>query len=411
MEFLFIILVLENIIEKFIPVFAYLDESITILCGILILLKLSRPIKINKTYIKIGACFVIIALLGLISNMIFQIQDELIAVLKDVLAFSKFYVIFLASLICFGNGIKERSYKRMCSFSKLYVVVLFAFAVLNVLLDLGMDDGYRYGIKTYMFLYSHPTFMVSSVIAICTILVAEGKRKNMPYIVMAGVVIAAGLRNKGLIYLFVLVVTSVILKGFPGFRGKLKKFQLTKKRKFQVSVGVLCACAIGFYFAKSKILAYVSWGLTAARPALYIVSLSIMRDYFPLGSGFGTFASSLSGEYYSPLYYMYGIQNVSGLERDLGYAYIADTFWPYIFGQFGVFGTLIYFLSLYYVARCIISKYQGDKYKFIASLSLFIYLVTGCFVESMMTNSFIALYALILGLYLNVNKKNGITYC
>lgn len=410
MDFLFIILVLENIIERFIPAFAYLDESITIFCGLLIVFKLSHPIKINKTYIKIGVSFVIVALLGLISNVVFQIQDEVIAVLKDVLAFSKFYVIFLASLICFENGIKERIYKRMCSFAKLYVIVLFAFAVLNVFLDVGMDDGYRYGIKTYMFLYSHPTFMVSSVVAICTILIAEGRRKNMPYIVMACVVIALGLRNKGFIYICVLAFASVILKGLPGFRSKLNNFRLTRKRKFQVSVGILCACAIGFWLAKSKILDYFSWGLTAARPALYIVSFSIMRDYFPLGSGFGTFASSLSGEYYSPLYYMYRIQNVSGLERDLGYAYIADTFWPYIFGQFGVLGTFIYFLSLYYVARCIISKYQGDRYKFIASLSLFIYLVAGCFVESMMTNSFIAMYALILGFYLNVNKKNSITY-
>ena len=64
-------------------------------------------------------------------------------------------------------------------------------------------------------------------------------------------------------------------------------------------------------------------------------------DFFPLGSGFGTFASHLSGKYYSNIYEMYGISGLNGMTREK-YNFISDVFWPYIYGQFGVFGLLIY---------------------------------------------------------------------
>ena len=89
--------------------------------------------------------------------------------------------------------------------------------------------------------------------------------------------------------------------------------------------------------AKDKVAYYFSYGLTAARPALYLVGLRIVRDFFPIGSGFGTFASSLSGEYYSSLYGNYGISGVMGLTQT-DYSYMADVFWPYIYGQLGVLG-------------------------------------------------------------------------
>jgi hypothetical protein len=64
-------------------------------------------------------------------------------------------------------------------------------------------------------------------------------------------------------------------------------------------------------------------------------------DFFPLGSGFGTFASYLSGRYYSNIYDLYGISNVIGMTREK-YNYISDVFWPYIYAQFGIFGLALY---------------------------------------------------------------------
>ncbi|MCG8333037.1 MAG: hypothetical protein MJE63_00865 [Proteobacteria bacterium] len=80
-----------------------------------------------------------------------------------------------------------------------------------------------------------------------------------------------------------------------------------------------------------------------ARQALTITSIKIATDYFPLGTGFGTFASPVSRDYYSPVYDQYMISNVWGLSRTMG-SFICDTFWPMVLGETGFLGLLLYLL-------------------------------------------------------------------
>lgn len=53
----------------------------------------------------------------------------------------------------------------------------------------------------------------------------------------------------------------------------------------------------------------------SARYQLPIKSIEIAADHFPLGSGFGTFASYISAEWYSPIYEMYGLSHVWAWSR------------------------------------------------------------------------------------------------
>ncbi|MFA5146590.1 MAG: hypothetical protein WC515_04375 [Candidatus Omnitrophota bacterium] len=77
-----------------------------------------------------------------------------------------------------------------------------------------------------------------------------------------------------------------------------------------------------------------------ARNVLYSTSLRLAKDFFPFGSGLGTFGGWVAALYYSPIYAIYGIDNVLGLER--GGKFLTDTFWPYIVGQFGYLGLACY---------------------------------------------------------------------
>jgi hypothetical protein len=78
-----------------------------------------------------------------------------------------------------------------------------------------------------------------------------------------------------------------------------------------------------------------------ARVALYLGSLSIARDYFPLGAGLGRYGSWISREQYSNLYYVYGLDRVHGL-RPSNPRFVTDTFWPQVLGETGVIGTVGY---------------------------------------------------------------------
>ena len=65
---------------------------------------------------------------------------------------------------------------------------------------------------------------------------------------------------------------------------------------------------------------------TPARVALYVGSLKIARDDFPLGAGLGRYGSWMSRVDYSPLYKKYGLSRIPGL-RERNPKAATDTFW------------------------------------------------------------------------------------
>lgn len=57
-----------------------------------------------------------------------------------------------------------------------------------------------------------------------------------------------------------------------------------------------------------------------------------MRDYFPLGTGFATYASEQARKNYSPIYTMYGLNTG---ETPMDSKFLNDVFWSIIFAQGG----------------------------------------------------------------------------
>lgn len=111
----------------------------------------------------------------------------------------------------------------------------------------------------------------------------------------------------------------------------------------------LVTCLIMAYVAWSKIDVYFGDAKTdtsSARSVLYETGFSIAKDFFPIGTGFGSFANDASRYIYSPVYDMYGISGVWGLSR-VKDDFIADTFFPCIIGQFGFIG-LFFFVYFFY---------------------------------------------------------------
>lgn len=78
-----------------------------------------------------------------------------------------------------------------------------------------------------------------------------------------------------------------------------------------------------------------------ARPATYATSLKILKDYFPFGSGLGSFATSAAAVFYSPIYYKYELNTIWGLDSAGGF--ICDAFYPTL-AEFGVFGIILFII-------------------------------------------------------------------
>ncbi|MDQ4035135.1 MAG: O-antigen ligase family protein [Chloroflexota bacterium] len=79
----------------------------------------------------------------------------------------------------------------------------------------------------------------------------------------------------------------------------------------------------------------------AQRTALYVASVAIARDEFPLGGGLGRFGSFMSRIHYSPLYEAYGLTGIYGLSPASRMA-LNDTFWPSVLGETGIIGLIAF---------------------------------------------------------------------
>lgn len=86
------------------------------------------------------------------------------------------------------------------------------------------------------------------------------------------------------------------------------------------------------------------------RLGMYIAGFHIAEDYFPFGSGMGTFgslASIIKG--YSQIYFDYGVSKIGMNSPEAvarGNYTLLDTYWPHILGELGFIGMVI-FLSVW----------------------------------------------------------------
>jgi O-antigen ligase len=132
---------------------------------------------------------------------------------------------------------------------------------------------------------------------------------------------------------------------------------------------------IDLYFALSGEIEEVETGLLA-RLMLYLTSMNIFQDYFPFGSGLGSYASYSSGVYYSDIYAKYGVEKIYGMNSS-DYSYIADTYYPCL-AQFGVVGVILFITFFVYLirkSRQVIKYSLNTKYLIITSIIIFYFLI------------------------------------
>jgi len=125
-----------------------------------------------------------------------------------------------------------------------------------------------------------------------------------------------------------------------------------------------------------------------ARNMLYIKSIEIARDKFPLGAGMGRYGSWYSRLFYSPLYYQYGLSEIYLLSKDMPLG-INDTFWPMIIGEIGFFGTVFYALIFLIFLRSI---YRQFTHSIDIEIKIFQFGTFMMFIESILESIASCLY-------------------
>lgn len=136
-----------------------------------------------------------------------------------------------------------------------------------------------------------------------------------------------------------------------------------------------------------------------AKSIMTATSLQIAKDYFPIGTGFGTFGSTYAASNYSPVYYLYGIaENPElGVQSKM---YLKDQFWPILLGENGVLGTVIYGILLLLLFTQIQRVYYYQKKKYFLLIFFYVFLLMTTFSEAGFMQPMVMIYAFVMGILL-----------
>ena len=207
---LFIIFVLfQNIITRFMPgVISYWDEAVGLILGGLFLVKSKGKLyKEDFTYL---ATLMAIIVIGLIGNMAFGYQKSVSAIIRDIVGFIKFPIVFLALYrMNLGQNL-SRKMRGLIPIIKVIILVIFSFGLLSIFVDIGMSqEEVRSFVHPYMFLYTHPTYLTTGLICILCILNATCAATIKEDILVLGSV-ALAMRTKGLAFIAVYIFLKYV---------------------------------------------------------------------------------------------------------------------------------------------------------------------------------------------------------
>lgn len=134
-----------------------------------------------------------------------------------------------------------------------------------------------------------------------------------------------------------------------------------------------------------------------ARMALYYYSLRIFMDYIPFGSGFASYATFASGEYYSPIYVKYSMERMDGL-TEANPSYIADTYYPAL-AQFGMIGAFLFFFFWYFLTSKAIQAFrQGCKKESVIAILIIAFFLIESISDATLTHNRGFFMMMLLGL-------------
>lgn len=145
--------------------------------------------------------------------------------------------------------------------------------------------------------------------------------------------------------------------------------------KFNLRTGIALAIItlIVIHIARIQVSEYVTPVNTTSqtsRSYLYKTSVDILKDFFPLGSGFASFGTDASGLYYSKIYSKYGLTSIDGLSQQDWFS-VSDSYYPSL-AQFGIVGIILYLFFWGLILSKALAKFkeEGDIQLFVLVLIL-----------------------------------------
>ena len=365
------LLVFQDLLQQYISVMQYFDEILAIILIPIMIFNCikNKTLKISKYNLYIVVCLIIITIIGLLGNVIYKYQSY-IAIFTDVLLIWKFFLVYFLFEKINKTKQLDNNKKIILKHIKIITIILFVFTIMNYVLKIFPSE-YRYGIMTNQLFYSHTTYLASSSIFLLVLYIRFSKKINSLYSYILLFIIISTIRTKAIVF----VIIFLLLGNYLNISNK--KIKINK---------IILFAIIAFFIGFQQIEFYFFEETDSARNVLLRTSIEIANDYFPIGTGFGTYGSYVSGQEYSPVYNIYKINNIWGIQRS-NPSFISDSFWPMLLGQFGYIGMGVYILIIIIIFIKIQHGYKiENKAIYISKITALVYLLISSTSESAFVN-------------------------
>ena len=396
--FIFIILNLllfQPFIQEKIYFIKYLDELVAGMAFLYLIFSLKNN-AITKSEAKILISLCLLLLIGTLGTVINRYQTQFNAIFIDVFNLSKFIIAILGLNRFFKIKNVANILNLQLNAQKIIIIITFIFMIINFLIGLeGMTYEIRYGIRAFQFIYGHAGALnVITTFQVCFLLYEmiknKQKKHNYIYFFLCELILISTLRTRA----FVFAVLAFIVYFYF-----VKKGNLSRKKFLYIIISIVAI----FFIASSQLNKYFNDENRTPRNDLLNGSLVLMKDYFPIGTGFATYGSYAASKYYSPIYYTFGFQKYYGMSKSDN-QFLTDNFWPMILGEFGILGFLIYIYMLYLCFKYL-SRYCTNEEKKAILILIFITMIFNSTVSSAFVHYTSITYAFILTYLINVKQN------
>ena len=271
--------IFQNLLQNIFSEFKYFDEVLALLSIPIIIAEIYKSkgiIKLKNSNVKLFICLLIIFMVGMISNFKYQYQELRLAFGDAILVFKFFMIYYLAKKSFNRNFIID--YKKKIKFHiKISIMALVALTALNYKYSIW-PSSYRYGIMSNTLFYEHPTYLAAICIFLLgsLFLITDNIKKDILVVIALLLILLTTLRLKAIASVGV-IVAMIIYVLVTKNRLNLAKFVI-----IGIFAIIIAFDQVSYYYLESN---------NSARKQLSFKAIEIAKDYFPIGTGFGTYGS------------------------------------------------------------------------------------------------------------------------
>ena len=389
----FYLLVFQSPLEMKFPLCKYIDELFPFIgvAGVFYITIRTGKLSMKKNTAWIVILLALFFVAGILGNVIYQYQP-IKSVLIDLYTNFKFFLSVLSGYVLFTVCSSERERETLLQHAKLVAIVMFALLIVDLVFHIYPSPEKRYGIRVVQLFYRHCTYLAAAMVFLLAIFMAFYEEGNKPYMLFALAVLVFTLRGKAMAGAAVYVL--------------IYYFILMKRKKLRFYHMVLMAGAVAFIGRDLFAFYYLDLEGQSARSVLTQTGIHILKDYFPIGTGFGTYASAEAGIHYSPVYEMYGFRFIYELDG-AGSDFFSDTFWPIIMGQSGAIGTICFIAVIVLLFLKVLKSKSFDVRAYAMGIFVFAYIMISSTSEPAFHNSVTIPLAMMIGYIFTLEKQHG----